>query len=267
MAELDRKTVRAGRKPFRGARGLLRLVGTSPVATLLLTLLGLALAVVSFFEDKLAGAIILATVVIAVVGVGLYGRFLSERYGGIYRVTEGIDTWDFRDPAANLVVFTKRRHLEYLQNEVFTLRDYAWASSGKVGDAKVVAGKAKAIHTERTPTGRKDTVILLEGIRERDDEDDLVIERRFEGSFPHDETEAVEAEIAQETELLELVVLFPKERPPQRAWLETSSRPGRRTDVAIGLESGRPVIRRTFTEPRIGETLTVNWEWQPVPAG
>ena len=225
------------------------------------TLVGLGLGLVAFLKDPLPAAVVAAAFVVAVALFARSVQALDESYGGLYKFLESRDSWALEEGGAK-ATNTKTRKVEYLQDEVFALRDYAWAS-GQVGPCRVIEGEARAV-SPYDRDGFKHTIVLLDETRRRGDRDDLKIEWSFTNSFPQ-ETEWVQVDVVHETVQLAIEVFFPLDRPPHKAWLlERVGGQETRSGLPIETESdGRHRVRHTYLNPPRGSAFTISWAWPP----
>lgn len=178
---------------------------------------------------------------------------------GLYTYVVARDERDICDAQGQRVVNTKHRTVKYLQDEVFAIRDYAWAT-GQVGGAVVKQGPGKAIKDYRRDN-REHTIILLDGIRKRGNQDDFKLAREFIGSFVQD-TESVQIDVIHGTERIESTILFPATRPPTAAWV--TMREGdveTQEQLTPQRSNGRQQISWSTEHPRRYALYTVSWNW------
>ena len=252
MALKDRAVVQGGTEAVLTA-------ARSSVAMFGLTLLGVGLAILAFFADPLAGAILLGAMIVAFSGLGIYALILRDRFGGLYETISDASDWDIHDKTGADAALTKTRSLRFLQNGVFAIRDYAWGNGDVLADYKCAPGEAVDFYSA---AGKQNIVISLRETKRRGDTGDYVITRQMKNMFP-DQSEWVATEITQPTRLMSITVRFPADRPPSGAWLKRSSDPDhKRSNLRVeGSPDGRQKISVQVAKPKLRETYTVWWEW------
>lgn len=125
------------------------------------------------------------------------------------------------------------------------------------------SGPGRAVH-HYTRGNRRHSIILLDGIRKRDDEDEFTIKREFSGSFTDPESESVEVDVIHGTGRVETKVIFPSGRPPTSAWVtrregEVETQEATLTPEPAG--GGRQQIAWSIDRPRRHSVFTISWNW------
>jgi hypothetical protein len=224
--------------------------------------LAVALGAVALLKSPTAGAIVIGTIVFALVAVGLYGLILRDRFGGLWEIIDDIDEWDIQDADGKRVLLTKTRKLRFLQNGVFAIRDWAWGSGSF--DANYSCSPGSAVD-HFWHDGRHNVVVSLRETKGRGDVEDFTIKREFTDSFC-EASETVHAEIMTETHQLTIKVIFPPSRPPKKAWVsrrkdEAANKKHRPLSIQGGGPDARQFITHTLIRPTLGENYVVGWDW------
>ncbi len=247
---------------LRGLQDAFATVARSPSAGFFIGLVALGLAVLTLlFADAVAGAIIIAALVLAFVAVGLYGLIIRDKFGGLYDVLRDESVWDIKEPAGETVL-TRTRELRFLQDGVFAVRDYAWGT-GDVGNSRDTyecdPGYPADFFDAR---GRQNVIISLRDSRQRGETETLVVTRRMRGMFPKD-SEWITMEPLAPTDYLAFSILFPADRLPQAAWWNENSRPehNRKRLTPEGTGDGRQKVSVEIPKPALREAYTVWWDW------
>jgi hypothetical protein len=243
----------------KGGTEVVLTVANSSVAAFGLALLGVGLAILAFFADPLAGAILLGAMIVAFSSLGVYALILRDRFGGLYETLSDESDWDIRDKTGADAVLIKRRRLHFLQDGVFAIRDFAWGAGDVLADYQCSPGK---VVDKYSAAGKHNIVISLREVKKRGDTEDYVITRRMKDMFP-DDSEWVATEVTQPTQMMAISVRFPADRPPTGAWLKQNSDPDhRRSTLPIeGNPDGRQRISVRVDKPKLRETYTIWWEW------
>lgn len=223
-----------------------------------LGLIGLALGVIGLFKEPLAGAIILAAIILAFSLLGFYGFILRTRMGDPYEVIESEDCWDLVDDAGQDAWFVRTRQLRFLQDSVSAVREAA-RGDGRITEDYDCTPYKKA--DEFWSGGWHNVVISLRETKRRGDELPLTVKRHYLGSFTKS-SESVDAMVTHDTRKHSIRVVFPADRPPKDVWFTRSSNTNRREPLTReGLNSGRQQVVKTIPTPRRGETYTISWDW------
>jgi len=240
-------------------RETIRSIARSPITASILGVLAVTVGIIALLRNTLAGAIILAATILAGTAIALYAFIIRDRFGGLYEFDSEDHLWDIQDAEGRKAVVKKSRRIRFLQDEVFAIRDYAW------GDGNVLAAfSCDPGHVADTYSsdGRHSIVITLRETKRRGDEEDFHTARTVENTFTG-ESEWVQAEILHNTKRVSITVLFPKDRPPTRAWIGRRSK-GDRGRKAISIEydsDGRGRISQLVRRPKRHELYTVGWTW------
>lgn len=244
---------------LRGTREAIRTIASSRTAAFGVALFGIGLGVLGLFRNPFAGAIVLAAVFVAFSLVGVYGLILRNRFGGLYAIVDDVDVWEIKDATGQNATMTKTRTMRFLQDGVFAIRDYAWGKGDLRADYDCTPGHPADYFTY---DGRQNVLVSLRETKRRGDIETYTIKRRCVGTFT-ESREWVQAEILHETKQLTMTVIFPPDRPPQRAWLSQRSRgqDWRENLVIDGTPSGQQRIEKILVEPRRGDAYTLSWDW------
>jgi hypothetical protein len=124
----------------QGATEAFLTVARSPITSFGLALIGIGLAVVTFFASPLAGAIIAAGLFVSFSALGVYALILRDRFGGLYEAISDESEWDIHDASGTEAILTRTRRLRFLQNGVFAIRDYAWGDGDVLADYQCSPG-------------------------------------------------------------------------------------------------------------------------------
>jgi len=243
----------------QGASEAVLTVARSPVASFALAVVSIGLAALALVANPLAGAVVLAALLVSFGVLGVYALLLRDRFGGLYEAISDESEWDIHDASGAKAVLRRTRRLRFLQNGVFAIRDYAWGDGDVLADYQCSPGVWVDTYGA---AGKKNIVISLRETKKRGDTDTYVITRQMKNMFPA-ESEWVATEIVLPTQVMAITVRFPADRPPSGAWLRCSSDPDhkRSTLPVEGSPDGRQRIEVRVAKPRLRETYTVWWDW------
>jgi len=179
---------------------------------------------------------------------------------GIYEILHYDSTLELLDPNGDTAIFHKRQQVRFLQDNVLAFEDYAWGDGNIFADYRCAPGVA----VDRYQDGdRWNILISLRETKSRGDITDFHLERTIQAGFTQHE-EWYQAEIRHPTQRLRMAVIFPPERPCQRATLQ--ERKHNRTRV-LGpaclqqLPDGRQLLEFETTHVRYLEIYTLRWTW------
>ena len=179
---------------------------------------------------------------------------------GMYEVIDYRSTLELLDKHGCQARINKREQVRYLQNNIMTYQDQAW------GDGKILVNYkcSPGIVVDQYRPGDKTYILIsLRDIRKRGDVDDFHIQWEQHNGFKRNK-EQWSTEVRHRTKRLRLEVVFPKARPPLRAWLEEYLRKRTRS---LGQESrrqlpdGRWMVWWETGKPRYHEEYILKWEW------
>jgi hypothetical protein len=179
---------------------------------------------------------------------------------GMYEVVDYKSTLELLDKRGHRARLSKRERVRYLQNNIIAYQDQAW------GDGKILVNykcSPGAMVDKYRPGNKTYILISLRDIRKRGDIDEFHIEWEQHKGFLR-KNEQWGTEVRHRTKRLRLEVIFPKARPPLRAWLEEYLR--RRTrPLGQGsrrqLPDGRWLVWWETKHPRFHEEYALKWEW------
>jgi hypothetical protein len=181
----------------------------------------------------------------------------SQCYGEMYEALEYESTLELKDRAGKRAIFKKREKVRYLQDNVIAYQDQAW------GDGEILANYQC---TPGTPVdqyrfGHKTHILISRReVKNKGDVDVFNIEWGIRQGFLR-RTEHWETHIIHRMKHLKVSVVFPKSRPPQRAWLTESNRQRNHNLVERKLPGGRWQVAWETHRPRLYENYILQWEW------
>ncbi len=244
-----------------GVREFLTQLVVKPAVLGVFTVGALVVAMVSALSSPIAAAVIAAIVFLSVVVVLGYGLYTRDRFGGSYEVLDEEITWDLVRIDGSEVVQEKSLDVCFLQSNVLVWVDYAW------GDGEIMAeytcSPGRLVEKKRV-ADRTWLIILLERVRNRGDRATLETRRTVRGGFER-ANEWASFQIVEKTRHLKLSIVFPKDRPCQRAY--RSSQAGQRQDKEIDVSDpqynsdGRQVLVVDEKHPKVGQLVTISWDW------
>ena len=188
-------------------------------------------------------------------------RLLSRRVQeGVYEILDYDSVLELQDPQGEVAVFKRRQRVRFLQDNIIAYQDHAWGDGNILADYKCSPG-APVDHYQ--DGSRHNILISLQGTKNKGDVVDFNIERTVTGGFtkPNEWRQVL---LQHRTRRLRIAVIFPRERPCQRATL--TERNLNRTRV-LGedhfslLPDGRQMLAWETTKPKLFEMYTLNWQW------
>ena len=179
---------------------------------------------------------------------------------GIYEVLDYDSTLELLDSRGENAVFKRKQKVRFLQNDVIAYQDHAW------GDGDILAGYecSPGVVADCYQDGdRWNILISLRETKNRGDVEDIYITRRVKNGFTEDE-EWRQIEVWYTIKQLKIAVIFPQDRPCQRAVLQP-----RRSNKTIPLgpehfrtlPDGRQILTWEKKNPRRAEVYTLRWKW------
>ncbi len=192
-------------------------------------------------------------------------RSLQEILGqgaheGLYEMVEydaQVELVDSRGERAHL---EKRLRVKFLQDNVIAFQDHAWGNGEVLADYRCSPG----VEVDRYQDGdRWNILISLRETKSSGDVEDFYIERMLTDSFTKD-AEWWQVEMQNSTKWLKLSIVFPKDRPCQRA---TICEKMHAKTTALGpdhfstLPDGRQMLSWENIAPKRFETYTIKWVW------
>ena len=187
----------------------------------------------------------------------LWNRRAQE---GMYEILDYDSVLELRDPRGEVAVFKRRQRVRFLQDNIIAYQDFAWGDGNVLADYRCSPG----VPVDQYQDGyRHNILISLRETKNKGDVADFNIERTVTGGFTKP-NEWRQVMLQHRTRRLRIAVIFPKERPCQRATL--TERNINRTTV-LGddhfslLPDGRQVLSWETTRPRLFELYTIKWRW------
>ena len=185
---------------------------------------------------------------------------LAGGYQALYEVLSFGATLELQDARGESAVLTRDQQLRFLQDGVVGLYHQVWGAGELFADYEVEPG----VVADRFRLGAHQiTLISLRQIKNRGDRLRLYIRRQIRHGWTAPE-EWLEIAVDHRTRVLRVTLIFPKKRPPQRAFLieETTGaeRELRRRRWQVDSQ-GRTAIIWQKRQPRLGETYLLRWEW------
>lgn len=184
----------------------------------------------------------------------------ERRLQGIYEVLEQRRIVTLCDPRGQVATVETVQSVRFRQNHIAALVDYVW------GDGEILAeyGCSPGLPVDAYREGTRTVVLVsLRELKNRGDRLVFQTHRRIMGGFVRAE-ECWETEVYHRTGRLEVQIIFPKERPCQRATVTVQSTA---QTVALGpeclhpLPDGRQALVWTLAKPRLNERYRLHWTW------
>ena len=179
---------------------------------------------------------------------------------GMYEVLEYETTLELQDKRGENALLRKREKICYRQNNIIAFQDQAWADGEILINYRCTPGVA----VDRYRPGRQTYILIsLRDVKNRGDVDEFNIQWGIRHGFTRS-TELWETVISHRTKYLKTHVIFPRNRPPQRASLIEGNR--HRThllgpDAQVQLPDGRWCVSWGTTRPRLNEHYLLKWGW------
>lgn len=179
---------------------------------------------------------------------------------GMYEVLEYDSTLELQNISGKKAIFTKRKKVRYLQNDIIAFQDYGWGDGEQFADYQASPGVA----VDRYKIGYKTYILLsLREVKNRGDVDEFNISWRIKGGFLRPDG-FWETDISSRTAYMKTSVIFPKGRPPQNVRLVESNI--RRTtvlgnDAIQNLPDGRWRVSWENHKPKLYEHYIIRWDW------
>ena len=179
---------------------------------------------------------------------------------GIYEVLEYESTLELQDDKGKIASFQKWELVRYRQNNIIAYQDHAW------GDGEILLNYrcAPGLVVDQYRPGQ--ITFLLISLREpkrRNQVDEFNIEWEMRNGFVRS-AELWETEIRHRTKQITIKIIFPKSRPPRRAWLEEQIRRRRRQlgpKSIRSLPDDRWLVSWESNRPKLNERYQLHWEW------
>jgi hypothetical protein len=197
----------------------------------------------------------------ALEGWRIIRRLLSRRtQEGMYEILDYDSVLEIQDPRGEVAVFKRRQKVRFLQDNIIAYQDFAWGDGNILADYRCSPG----VPVDQYQDGyRHNILISLRETKNKGDVVDFNIERKVTGGFTKP-NEWRQVMLEHKTRKLRIAVIFPKDRPCQRATL--TERNINRT-TALGedhfnlLPDGRQMLSWETARPRLFELYTIKWRW------
>ena len=179
---------------------------------------------------------------------------------GMYEVLDYESTLELLDSKGKKTNFRKRMKVRYLQDETITFQDYAW------GDGEILlnyrTNRGRAVDQHRS--GYKTYILLsLREVKSRGDIDEFDISWDLRNGFLTPDG-YWGTDVSHRMKRVRVNVIFPKSRPPKRAFLEEKNR---RKTQTLGekdiqrLTDGRWRVSWETDNAKLHEMYTIRWDW------
>jgi len=179
---------------------------------------------------------------------------------GMYEVLEYESTLELIDNKGKIAVFTKRKKVRYLQDNIIAYQDYGWGDGEQFMEYQARPG----IPVDRYKIGYKTYILLsLREVKNRGDVDEFNIQWKINDGFLKRDG-FWETDVSSRMFQMKINIIFPKGRPPQNLRLVEQNT--RRTnilgnDTAQQLPDGRWRVSWEKHKPRLYEHYIVRWDW------
>jgi hypothetical protein len=191
-----------------------------------------------------------------------YGRqlFRGLSHEGMYQTLDYETTLELLDKSGKKAVFSKRKKVRYLQDNIIAYPDYAWGDGKILQNYRCTPGKA----VDRYRAGFKTYVLIsLRDVKNRGDEDEFNIRWSMLNGFLKPDG-FWDTDISHRTKHIRIHIIFPKERPPRRVNLVESNH--HRTHYLSReyhkyLPDGRIRVTWEKKRPRLFEHYLMRWRW------
>jgi hypothetical protein len=183
-----------------------------------------------------------------------------HRREGIYEILDYDSTLELVDPKGETAIFKKRQRVKFIQNHIIAFEDYAWGDGEIFADYKCSPGT----EVDRYQEGdRWNILISLRETKNNGDVTDFYIERTAKNGFTKAE-ESFQSEIRHRTKRLRMRIIFPKNRPCQKAILIERSRHQTKMlgpEHFYSFPDGRQMVTWETEKVRRFEVYTIKWHW------
>ncbi len=179
---------------------------------------------------------------------------------GMYEVLDYEAQLELLDARGAKAILHKRQQVRFLQDNIIAYQDQAWGDGNIFADYQSAPGVA----VDRYREGHRYRILIsLRQTKNRGDTEEFHIERAITDGFTH-EVEDFQIEVDHKTQRLSFCVIFPKKRPPRRAWLieqNTTRTFLLGAETIQTLPDGRKHILWKTDKPRVFEAYILRWEW------
>lgn len=188
-----------------------------------------------------------------------------------WQVLEEELRWDITDQL--LATATATREIRFTQPESVSIYEFQSTPPGAKLLLHRCEGRRRKTDTPRNlpivgeitgELGRSYTLISLERIYSAGDHLHWTSVRKLQGYFQA-KTENVSKAIKMPTDHLTLRVTWPPDCAPHEVRLERTGDPARLLETRI--KTGRAYVVAMISDARLGETISIAWDWAPDRAG
>lgn len=184
----------------------------------------------------------------------------SRANEGMYEVLNLESRLELRDPKGSKAVLYKKQKVRFLQDNIIAFQDKAWGDGEIFADYKCSPGAA----VDRYREGHRFHVLIsLRQTMNRGDSQEFNIERTIKNGFRKD-LEDFQTEIDHPTKKMSVSVVFPRKRPPSKAWM-IEQNATRTTELGPehrqSMPDGRQQITWSINKPRLFEAYILRWSW------
>ena len=243
----------------RGLSEGLRTTFASPVAAMVLGVLGFASAAVAAFADATAAALVSAAVLVLLTALLVHALRVESAFDGPFKVLDSLTEWDLRDPRGALAYVKKTQRVRFYYRTP-VVSDTAWNDTASDPFSDYRADHGVKIGTANQGKDRH-VIVQLHQPAERGDERTLVSIRKEHDQFPKMHDEWVELQQTQRGPSA-MTVMFPRNSPPCNVRLY-SSRDQRTIDKELPTEAHRKVFRLEKVDMKPDEKYILQWDWEP----
>lgn len=189
-------------------------------------------------------------------GTKIWRGFANE---GIYEVLDYESTLELLDPKGNQAKIHKRMVVRFLQENTTSFQDFRWAN-GKIENYRITPGYP----VDEYQSGYLTYILVsLRTNKNKGDTEEFNIEWEIKDGFKKRDG-YWQTDVSNKFRGMTVNVIFPKNRPPKRAFVEVKNR---RNSTPIDrnsfkqLPDGRWQITWRNQEPKLFESYILRWEW------
>ncbi len=186
------------------------------------------------------------------------GRGFSNE--GVYEVLEFENTIEILDKAGHQAVVKKRMLVKYLQDNILSFTDFAWADGKGPIDYRVSPGFA----VDEYKSGyRKNILISLRERRNRGDTDEFNMEWKIRDGFLKPDA-FWQIDIDNKFDALKFKLILPPERQPSDVFVEEVNRKRNlrhSNDHIRKLPNGKWSVTWKQDTPKLYESYILHWTW------
>ncbi len=228
--------------------------------SLLLSLIGIIIGIITSQFNVLIGTILFSTFLLGIIIILVYAFYIKEKFGHLYHTLEHDQTWELLDEEGREVIHIKRMKIRFIQNNVMSIVDYLWGDGEIFAEYECTPGKCVDIYRYGA---RYHALISLQEIKNRGDIMEITIQRKILNGFLNP-TEWVELDIYSESQSTTLTIIFPDKRPCKQARLVhriTGEVKELEPYNFSYLKDGRQKLFLSFKNPPRHEMYTIRWNW------